>query len=397
LRPEAVRRCLAEHERSSRKWRRLLACYDLFEAMHLPKHIPQLDVLRGIAVLVVMLYHASDIVPSLHAGKIVALGYTGVDLFFVLSGFLITGILVRSKDQPNYFKNFYARRALRIWPIYYLLLLLTFGLLPIAAPTLRNAIFERSHPWQSFPFFAQNLMANGQGAFDTVRVTWSLAIEEQFYLAWPVIVWLAPRRILKPLALSAVLISIFVRWSVLYGLIPPVNIYTNTATRLDGLGLGAFLALWIPETKSSTVKRCGLAGSVLALSVGGMAGCFKPSHWAFYTAISVFFAGLLCVAINLPALSNIRFLTYTGTISYGLYLVHVPVFQLGAAARKFLPAQPAIALDIAVLAASLCLCYGLAAASWKFFESRILRAKSRFEYSYNTVALPSVSTGSAID
>jgi len=102
--------------------------------MRLPKHIPQLDVLRGIAVLEVMLYHAADIAPSLHAHRIVGLGYTGVDLFFVLSGFLITGILVRSKDQPNYFKNFYARRALRIWPIYYLLLLFTFGVLPSTEP-----------------------------------------------------------------------------------------------------------------------------------------------------------------------------------------------------------------------------------------------------------------------
>ena len=199
----------------------------LFEAMRLPKHIPQLDVLRGIAVIIVMLYHAADLAPSLHARAIVGLGYTGVDLFFVLSGFLITGILVRSKDQPNYFKNFYARRALRIWPIYYVLLLFTFGLLPVVAPALKHAIFERSHPWQSFPFFVQNLMANGQGAFDTVRVTWSLAIEEQFYLAWPVIIWLAPRRMLKPLAVSAVLLSLFVRWSVQYGLIPPVNIYTD--------------------------------------------------------------------------------------------------------------------------------------------------------------------------
>lgn len=365
--------------------------------MRLPKHIPQLDVLRGIAVLIVMLYHAADLAPSLHARAIVGLGYTGVDLFFVLSGFLITGILVRSKDQPNYFKNFYARRALRIWPIYYVLLLLTFGLLPVVAPALKHAIFERSHPWQSFPFFVQNLMANGQGAFDTVRVTWSLAIEEQFYLAWPVIVWLAPRRMLKPLAVSAVLLSLFVRWSVQYGLIPPVNIYTNTATRLDGLGLGAFLALWIPETESSTVKRWGLTACALTLLVGGMAGWLRPGHWGFYTAISVFFAGLLCVAINLPALSNLRFLTYTGTISYGLYLFHVPVFELVAWTRKFVPGHPAAVFDIVVLAVSFSLCFGLAAVSWEFFESKLLRLKSRFQYSREALPLPSVSTSSVID
>lgn len=365
--------------------------------MRLPKHIPQLDVLRGIAVLVVMLYHVSDLVPSLHARRILGLGYTGVDLFFVLSGFLITGILVRSKDQPNYFKNFYARRALRIWPIYYVLLLFTFVALPVLEPRLRSSIFGLSRPWQSFLFFVQNLFANGQSAFDTVRVTWSLAIEEQYYLAWPVIIWLAPRRSLKALAISAVLISIFARSSVLYGLTAPLNIYTNTATRLDGLGLGAFLALWIPEADARAIKWGGLIAVLAALSLGLGAGWFRPGHWAFYTVVSLVFAGVLCLAINVPALSKFQSLKYTGKISYGLYLFHVPVFQLAAWGRKFLPAHPAVPLELALLAGSFAACFGLAAASWKFFESRLLRLKSRFEYSCEALPLPSVSASSVID
>src|ERR1700722_14321772 len=98
--------------------------------MKLPKHIPQLDVVRGVAVLDVMVYHAVDIAPRLHLRPIFGFGYVGVDLFFVLSGFLITGILVHSKNSEAYFANFYARRALRIWPLYYALLLFTFVLLP---------------------------------------------------------------------------------------------------------------------------------------------------------------------------------------------------------------------------------------------------------------------------
>ena len=98
---------------------------------------------------------------------------------------------MKSKDEPDYFTNFYARRALRIWPLYYALLIFSFVLLPWIAPQLKAAIFERSHPWQSFPFFLQNFMTKGE-AFDTLRVTWSLAIEEQFYLVWPLIVWLTP-------------------------------------------------------------------------------------------------------------------------------------------------------------------------------------------------------------
>ena len=253
--------------------------------MKLPRHIPQLDVLRGLAVLDVMLYHAVDLVPGLHLRPLFNRGYTGVDLFFVLSGFLITGILLKSKDEPDYFvyfTNFYARRALRIWPLYYALLIFSFVLLPWIAPQLKAAIFERSHPWQSFPFFLQNLMTKGE-AFDTLRVTWSLAIEEQFYLVWPLIVWLTPRRMLKYVALAAVAISMMVRWSVLIGLTPPVETYSNTFARLDGLGLGAFLALWIPETEALTVKRAGLAVMAVAvpatIALGGHARALGLTRW----------------------------------------------------------------------------------------------------------------------
>ena len=365
--------------------------------MQLPKHIPQLDVLRGIAVLEVMLYHAADLTPSLHLAPIVRLGYTGVDLFFVLSGFLITGILVRCKDQPNYFRNFYARRALRIWPIYYVLLFFTFIVLPLTVPSLKAAIFGLSRPWQSFPFFVQNLFTNGQSVFDTVRVTWSLAIEEQFYLAWPIIVWLAPRRILKAWAFSALLVSPFVRWSVMYGLIAPINIYTNTITRLDGLALGAILAIWIPESDTRVVKYCGLAAPPAVLLIGAVSGWSNPGHWAFYTAVSLCFAGMLCAAINLPWVSNLSSLRYTGKISYALYLVHVPVIQFAAWGRRSLPIQNTMVSDFVLLAGSISLSYGLAALSWRFFESKILEWKSRFEYSYEASPSPAVRAASDAD
>ena len=147
--------------------------------MRLPKHIPQLDVLRGVAVLTVTLYHAMDIVPYLPLKPILGSGYVGVDLFFVLSGFLITGILIRTKDSKSYFINFYARRALRIWPLYYLLLLVTFAALPMLQPGLKSSLFAKAHPWQSYFFFLQNLMVHGP-SFDSLRVLWSLAIKNSF-------------------------------------------------------------------------------------------------------------------------------------------------------------------------------------------------------------------------
>ena len=355
--------------------------------MKLPKHIPQLDVLRGIAVLIVMLYHIIDIVPRLHLRPIFSLGYAGVDLFFVLSGFLITGILVRSKDSKRYFKNFYARRALRIWPLYYALLFFTFVALPVIHPSLRASIFELCHPWQAFPFFLQNLTIHRQ-AFDTLRVTWSLAIEEQFYLVWPVIVWLAPPRMLKPLALSALFLSMAVRWSVLIGLIPPLTIYMNTLTRLDGLSLGAFLALWIPQADERVVRLAGIAAVGLALPATIYLGSVHPGHWAFFSIVAACFAGMLCLAITTEKLSKIGFLKYTGKISYALYLIHVPVFAFGAAyglGNILFPHSPIMA-EVALFAISFVTCYALAAASWYFFESKILKLKSRFEYGLPSTA-----------
>jgi peptidoglycan/LPS O-acetylase OafA/YrhL len=347
--------------------------------MKLPNYIPQLDVLRGVAVLEVMLYHAAGLLPALALERTFRAGYTGVDLFFVLSGFLITGILIKTRDSGGYFKNFYARRALRIWPLYYAMLIFTFIVLPLIAPHLRDAIFTRSHPWQSFPFFVQNLMLKTQ-AFDTLRVTWTLAIEEQFYIVWPVIVRFAPRRVLKPLALLAVFVSLAVRWSSTSGLTAPVDTYTNTLARLDGLGLGSFLALWIPETEKRHVRQAGIVALVVALPLTIAVG---SGHWSFYTLVSACFAGLLCLAVSMTLPGNWGFLKYTGKISYALYLFHVPVFEFAHAPsiHKYFLMRPPVLSDLVLLAVSFTACYALASASWYFFESRFLRLKSRFNFS----------------
>ena len=327
-----------------------------------------------------MLYHASDFVPSLHLGKIFGFGYLGVDLFFVLSGFLITGILVASKDERGYFSNFYARRALRIWPLYYALLLLTFVVLPIIRPSLSASIFQQSHPWQSYLVFIQNFLGDVQRAFYTIRVTWSLAIEEQFYLVWPVIIWLAPRRMLKPLALGGLFLSIALRWSVQYGLVPPVNFFTNPLTRLDGLALGAFLALWIPEARDGMVRWGGIAALVLTVPATILLGRIWVGHCAFYALVAACFAALLCVSIATPVLRGWAVFRYTGKVSYCLYLAHVPVFMVVSALglhEWLFPASPRLN-ETVQLALSLALCYGVAEVSWRFYERPFLRLKSRF-------------------
>jgi len=349
--------------------------------MDLPKHLPQLDVLRGIAVLTVIGYHGLHLIPHLHLNLVLGTGYVGVDLFFVLSGFLITGILARTKDSANYFRNFYARRALRIWPVYYVLLLFTFIVLPLIHPQSTASIFGKSHPWESYPFFLQNLTVNGL-SFGTLTATWSLAIEEQFYLVWPVIIFLAPPRFLKPIAVGALFLSVATRWSVQYGLIPPIIIYTNTLTRLDGLALGALLALWIPEARKITVKLVGMIGLALTAPIALALGLRNPGHWGFFTIVSACFACLLCTAIHFDALSQLRFLRYTGKISYTLYLIHVPIFMLASkpAMRRFWLFRSGSSGDAILFFASVSVCYALAVLSWVFFESKFLRLKDRFNY-----------------
>ena len=120
--------------------------------------IPQLDAVRGIAVLLVLL-HNTDVYPALHLRLISDNGWMGVDLFFVLSGLLITGILVDTKQSDGYFRNFYARRCLRIWPLYYSVLLFMFVIVPILRPSEAHTVFAaRSSPWWAYPIFLQNFL-----------------------------------------------------------------------------------------------------------------------------------------------------------------------------------------------------------------------------------------------
>ncbi len=159
--------------------------------MTIPKYIPQFDGLRGIAIFVVLLAHLSYLGP-IGFVHIFQYGRTGVDLFFVLSGFLITGILLDTKDLPGYFKNFYARSALRIWPLYYGILFLFFVLFPLLFPqhlflTERHYLALLRH-LHSKPLLSISVIPSRSAP------TWSLAVEEQYYMFWAPVVFLCDRK-----------------------------------------------------------------------------------------------------------------------------------------------------------------------------------------------------------
>lgn len=350
--------------------------------MRLPKYLPELDVLRGFAILAVMFHHIGKNVPSLHLMTIGTYGWAGVDLFFVLSGFLITGILLEAKDAPHYFRNFYARRVLRIWPLYYALLAFTFILLPLALPSLRARIFADAYPWQSYLFFLQNLFSAKAIGFGPVGVTWSLAIEEQYYLVWPLLVLVLPPRALKFAAMGAFFLSVVLRVLQTFGLVHIFSVYTNTLTRLDGIALGSLLAVILPSASEQTVRRISLyilPPTVLAIVLTEWT--FGEKTWFLYAGLAIAFAALLCLSINAEPLKKLGFVRYTGKISYGLYLLHVPVFDTfrdPRISRRLAHFHSPVLNDILLLICMIVAVYLAASISWFFFESPILKLKNRF-------------------
>ena len=166
-----------------------------------PERIPGLDAIRGLAILLVTVYRfnggaagAEEHVNSVF--RLATLGFRGVDLFFVLSGFLITGILLDTKRQPGYFRNFYARRALRIFPLYFGVLFVAFFVLPIASPRIA-AIFAEARDHQAWLWlYGTNILQarNGGWPFGHFDHFWSLAVEEHFYLVWPLVIFFANYR-----------------------------------------------------------------------------------------------------------------------------------------------------------------------------------------------------------
>ena len=218
--------------------------------------VPELDGIRGIAILLVLATHFGY--PAAGPGlfrNMLSLGWVGVDLFFVLSGFLITGILLATKGRANYFQRFYLRRLFRILPIYYAFLILIFHGLPFLGRSVTGA----GEAW--YWLYIAN-WRNGSSPY--LQHFWSLAIEEQFYLGWPLLVHLCSRRSSKLVCVSIVLLSPVVRFLAFQMGVSPFTVYEVTPLRLDGLAFGALLALadgaelrrarrWVPAACAAAI------------------------------------------------------------------------------------------------------------------------------------------------
>jgi peptidoglycan/LPS O-acetylase OafA/YrhL len=359
------------------------------------RHYSVLDALRGVAILDVMLYHFSGGYKGNNAAlriwsAVVDSGWMGVDLFFVLSGFLITGILYDTACAENRARNFYTRRALRIFPLFYGVLL-GFVLL---TPVLH--LHWRTGHLLLF-FFLSNMtgiFAPSLGAVHrwiNLGHLWSLAVEEQFYLLWPFVVWwVRDRKHLLWIILTVLIAGPILRGLFLWGGVDAGTISRLLVTRADSLLFGGAVALMARGPEADRIPATQiffLCAAALAILLMLAHGPVATSPWIAtigYSIIAACSASLIFLAIQesrgISRVLDYRFFRFFGRYSYGLYLFHGIYFvylrHLAGSLQKVVYSETlAQLLDVTF---GFGISIALAMLSYHYFEAPILRLKSRF-------------------
>ena len=371
------------------------------------ERVRELDGVRGISIIVVVAFHLlkrADYFTNnaaLHfVTRLSSMGWVGVDIFFVLSGFLITSILLKTKSERNYFKNFYIRRALRIFPLYFVFIAAIVLLLPKLDPDFAPQI-SRALPF--LLLYQQNwFMLFSKIPLTTyLAVTWSLAIEEQFYLLWPAVVYFTRKETLIKISIAIISVSILAR---IFGMLfwgdkseASTFFYYNTFTRFEQLVFGGLLAtaftypIWVDRLRH-------IAVSVFVVSfLGFVALCFTAyphmvpldgNTWLVlggYTFAAVFSAALVTILMTHPETSVFRKvfqfkpLIFFGKYSYSIYLLHVPLililldvlWRTGARGWPMYLAYIVLTYVVTVIGALI---------TWNLLEKHMLNLKKYFEY-----------------
>jgi peptidoglycan/LPS O-acetylase OafA/YrhL len=361
------------------------------------RHYVALDGMRGLAILMVFFFHYGDLSQSSSGvlrfcGLIKDGGWMGVDLFFVLSGFLITGILFDARHHPRYFRKFYIRRALRLFPVFYgvaaLLLLLTACFHLHWRPAQAWYLFYAANFVQLYDFSLSVV-----GPFKFMHL-WSLALEEQFYFVWPLVVLLVRDRVsLLKVAIGIAIFAPLLRIILVNLHVPALVIYYQLPTRMDGFAVGGALALLVRDHDLAVLaKPCKIIFPVCVSILIGLAmtrGTLRfTDPWMIqvgYSILAIMFGSVLILALQseglVPRVFNWSVLRFFGLISYGFYVYHELIHDLtkpiyGTYVRHLHSLAIAGALyTVSVLA----IVTGLSFLSYRYFESPFLRLKPKFQ------------------
>ena len=359
------------------------------------QHIGALDGVRGVAVLLVIMYHmGSSMVYEFKFDNLLVyygarFSWVGVDLFFVLSGFLITGILYDSKGTEKYFTKFYARRSLRIFPLYYLALI-SFLVLRHLWPELGQ--YGSSNPIYLWFYLTNFVMANG-GNFGILDHFWSLAIEEQFYFLWPAFVYRFSRERLMMIATVVWCGALLLRTVgvLLWRNLEAISFLTFC--RVDTLMTGAFLALLVrgalpmqafrlPALAVAVIAALGIVTIVLVRLA-------TKQHDPLMITVGFSFIAILFGAILMMSLTwrpaalffNLRFLRECGKYSYGLYVWHAPIFMIAFHSKwvRQLRGDSGLTEAMVSMIVAVAVTVAFTMASWHLWEKQFLKLKRRFD------------------
>lgn len=356
---------------------------NILGSKNLARNLPVLDGLRGVAIILVVLYHYLSFF---------SFGWVGVDLFFVLSGFLITGKLMESVGQKGFYRVFLFKRLLRIVPLYYLLLIIAFGVAPLLLPSLVTPSYQRLiHMQAIYWVFGVNIADAVLGWPDNIMLihVWSLACEIQFYLIWPVVINLFFDKPAKFVTLLFALIMFAILFRTLaypFFEVPEVYRYVLLFSRFDAFALGALAYLYwnrvIGNKKNMLIKS--LLWIIPAIVLGSMIFTRLPWHFSVFfvntaglTLNAFFFFAVVFVTVaqqngKLSVFLKNTFLVRIGRYSYAIYLFHLPAFLL---VKKSLSTEFSNELFIAFLASVLTLF--ISYLSYNFYESIFMKIKSR--------------------
>lgn len=355
-------------------------------------YYPALDGLRGLASLLVVIYHNFGFI-----NHYLFFGWIGLDIFFVLSGFLITDILLNTLDKPNYLKNFYMRRVLRVFPIYYAGLILFLIVLPRLPDMMNYFSYYVDHQAYLWTY-----LQNWLYVFDpppqyqsTLNHFWSLAVEEQFYLLWPLLVLVIRKPKYLLLFISIVLLAViglrFWAWTSQIEKLFYYNLYTFT--RIDGICIGCMVAIlqrinpgFLAKYTSAIVF--GFAGINFLFFFFNRQNQFTFPYLAIvgYSTVAMLFGLLVYDIIHgrtklLIRIFSNKILKLFGRISYGCYIIHWPLYLiLSPYLERWM--RPYVSDSYRYFITSFILtafAYLLGYFSYRYFEFYFLKFKRKFE------------------